>query len=48
MLKTAGIGVAMENAEEKVKSIADITALSNEEYGFAKTLNALMEKIKPM
>ena len=48
MIETAGIGVSMANGDEKTKAIADIVTLTNEECGFAKTLNEFMDKIKPM
>ena len=38
MLKYCGIGVAMGNAIDEVKAIADEVTLSNEEDGIAHTL----------
>ena len=35
MIKAAGLGVAMANAEEQVKDIADFITLSNEDDGVA-------------
>lgn len=42
MLRAAGMGIAMGNAELSVKQAADSVALSNQELGFAKTIDALM------
>ena len=42
MIKAAGIGVAMENAEEAVKASADIVTLSNNADGVAKVVNELL------
>lgn len=39
MIEYAGTGVAMENAKEEVKKIADFITLSNEENGIADFLN---------
>lgn len=39
ILKTAAIGVAMENATTEVKSVADYITLSNEESGVSHALN---------
>ncbi|WP_152655745.1 Cof-type HAD-IIB family hydrolase [Oceanobacillus sp. CFH 90083] len=44
MLTYAGKGVAMENAEEALKSIADEVTLSNEEDGIAVVLEKLIDK----
>lgn len=38
MLKAAGVGVAMGNAEDEVKAAADYITLSNEEEGAAKAI----------
>ena len=38
MVKEAGFGVAMGNAEEEVKAAADYITLSNEEEGAAKAI----------
>ena len=38
MLKICGIGVAMGNAVQEVKDIADVITLSNEEDGVAAYL----------
>jgi len=38
MLKAAGLGVAMSNAEEEVKSAADVITLSNNEAGVAHAI----------
>ena len=42
MLKEAGIGVAMANAEDKVKETADYITLSNEEDGVAEAIEKLV------
>jgi len=41
MLKTAGAGVAMGNADEKVKAAADMVTLSNNDDGIAHALEKL-------
>ncbi|MBO5417669.1 MAG: HAD family hydrolase [Clostridia bacterium] len=38
LLKAAGLGVAMENAVEKVKKAADLITVSNDELGVAKVI----------
>ncbi|MDQ0897785.1 MULTISPECIES: Cof-type HAD-IIB family hydrolase [unclassified Paenibacillus] len=38
MLRSAGLGVAMGNAEEQVKAIADAVTMSNNEDGVAKAV----------
>ena len=38
MLETAGFGVAMGNATEKIKKIADAVTDTNEEDGVAKAI----------
>ena len=38
MLKWAGLGVAMGNATEEIKKIADVVALSNDDDGAAKVI----------
>lgn len=38
MLQTAGLGVAMDNAPDKVKRVADVVTASNEEDGVAIAL----------
>lgn len=38
MIKTAGIGVAMENAFEEVKKVADFITTSNEQDGVANAI----------
>ncbi|KAI9309464.1 HAD-like domain-containing protein [Cunninghamella echinulata] len=43
MLEYAGIGVAMENALDEVKKIADHVTLTNEEDGVAVVLEKLLE-----
>lgn len=44
MLKYAGVGVAMANAQDVVKEIADIITLSNDEDGVADTIETLILK----
>ncbi|QLK86243.1 Cof-type HAD-IIB family hydrolase [Staphylococcus sp. 17KM0847] len=44
MLETVGIGVAMGNARESVKEIADIVTKSNDEEGIPYALEQLIEK----
>lgn len=39
MIKYAGLGVAMENAREEVKEVADILTLSNDEDGVAHIID---------
>ena len=41
MLKAAGLGVAMSNAEEEVKAAADMITLSNNEAGVAHAIRRL-------
>ena len=43
LLKAAGLGVAMGNAAEEVKQIADLTTASNEEEGVAKLIQQLLD-----
>lgn len=38
MIKYAGLGVAMANAEDEVKEAADYVTLSNEEDGVAHVI----------
>ncbi len=42
MIKWAGIGVAMGNAREEVKAVADYVTSSNEEHGVAEVLQRLV------
>lgn len=42
MIKFAGLGVAMENARESVKNIADFITSTNEENGVGKVINMFM------
>ena len=42
MIEYAGVGVAMSNAQDVVKNIANIIALSNEEDGVADTIEKLI------
>ena len=46
MIKYAGIGVAMENAVDDLKSIANEVTLSNEEDGIAYTLSKYIKEIE--
>lgn len=39
MIRSAGLGVAMGNAQDGVKLIADITTVSNEEHAVARIIN---------
>ena len=43
MLKMAGLGVAMGNALDGVKAVADIVTESNEESGVGKILEKIVE-----
>lgn len=40
MIREAGLGVAMGNAQEEVKQLADVVTVSNEEHGVAKIIEA--------
>lgn len=42
MLKYAGLGVAMANAQEPVKEVADVVTLSNDEDGVARVIEKYM------
>ncbi len=44
MLKAAGIGVAMGNAEPEVKSAADFITRSNQEDGVAYAIEQILRK----
>lgn len=44
MLAFAGLGVAMRNAQEAVKAVADCVTLSNDNEGVAYMVNKLMEE----
>ena len=46
MIEMAGVGVAMGNAIEEVKQIADFITTSNEEDGVAKVLEKILEENK--
>ncbi len=46
MVKYAGIGVAMANAVQDLKDIADDMTLSNDEDGIAESLYKYMPEIK--
>ena len=39
MIKFAGLGIAMGNAQEPIKKAADYITLSNEEDGVAEAIN---------
>ena len=43
MLEYAGIGVAMGNATQEIKDIADYITLSNDEDGIVHALNELLK-----
>lgn len=45
MIKYAGLGVAMANAQEVVKQAADCITLSNDDDGIAHTLNKIFQPI---
>ncbi|MNR51606.1 Sugar phosphatase YidA [compost metagenome] len=38
MIREAGLGVAMGNAQEEVKQIADITTVTNNEHAVAQVI----------
>lgn len=44
MIKSAGVGVAMQNASEKLKSVADFVTLSNNENGVAFAIEKFIFK----
>ena len=44
MLKAAGLGIAMQNADARVQAAADRVTLSNNENGIAKALKKIFEK----
>ncbi|TXK77561.1 Cof-type HAD-IIB family hydrolase [Paenibacillus sp. N3.4] len=44
MIRESGLGVAMGNAQDEVKRIADITTLSNEEHGVAEIIYGYLLK----
>lgn len=44
IMKTAGVGVAMENAGDEVKAIADFVTRSNEESGVAFAIRQFMKE----
>ena len=46
MLEWAGIGVAVANAPEVVRSRADYVTLSNEEGGVAEAINRFCPKLE--
>lgn len=39
MVEYAGLGVAMGNATDELKELADFVTLSNEEHGVAHVIN---------
>ena len=43
MLRAAGLGVAMANADAAVKAAADAVTESNEDCGFARTVDRILE-----
>lgn len=43
MLRAAGLGVAMENADYPVKSAADVATASNDEDGVARVIEKILE-----
>jgi len=48
MIQYAGIGVAMGNAEQKVKDAAKYTVASHDEDGVAEVIERFVLKAKPM
>ncbi|OCT16609.1 phosphoglycolate phosphatase [Paenibacillus pectinilyticus] len=42
MIREAGLGVAMGNAQDEVKRIADITTVTNEEHGVAQVIRTYL------
>ncbi|GFZ76798.1 5-amino-6-(5-phospho-D-ribitylamino)uracil phosphatase YcsE [Paenibacillus marchantiophytorum] len=42
MIREAGLGVAMGNAQDEVKRIADVTTVTNEEHAVAKVIRTYM------
>ena len=42
IMQTAGVGVAMENAEDEVKAIADFVTRSNDDSGVAFAIRQFM------
>lgn len=43
MIKEAGIGVAMGNAMDSVKKVADVVTSSNDENGIGQVIDDLLE-----
>ena len=39
MIQYAGLGVAMANAQDKVKEVSDVVTLSNDDDGIEKIIN---------
>ncbi|SHF04510.1 Cof-type HAD-IIB family hydrolase [Clostridium fallax] len=46
MLKKAGLGVAMGNAENEIKEIADIVTEKNNNHGVAEAINNLLDSLE--
>ncbi|MEW9700677.1 Cof-type HAD-IIB family hydrolase [Paenibacillus sp. SI8] len=44
MIRAAGLGVAMGNAQDEVKRIADLTTVTNEEHAVAKIIHQYLLK----
>lgn len=44
MIKYAGVGVAMANAQEEVKAVADYITASNDEDGVAQVIYEMILK----
>lgn len=42
MIREAGLGVAMGNAQDEVKRVADITTVTNDEHAVAKVIRAYL------
>ena len=41
MIKAAGVGIAVANAVEEAKAVADIVTVSNEEHAIAKIIEGI-------
>jgi hydroxymethylpyrimidine pyrophosphatase-like HAD family hydrolase len=48
MLRFAGLGIAMGNAHEEVKSVADYVTLKNTEDGVAVALEKFLSFVPPL
>ena len=43
MLKVAGLGIAVENAREELKAVADFVTLSNDDDGVAMVIEKIID-----